>query len=296
MQRTRLALVLACLPASFADAQSIRLNDLLAPEATSSSVDEFVTNAVSGVVAHTSIEEDLVLYLGPADGSSNAISVSRSFLFFRTQFSPDGDWLLYRGVASPDYFSIPSLGGTPNNLSLDEGFVRQIEVTPDSASVIFIADREVFEPRELYLTSIDGSSPSRRLSEAMEPSADVTSFVIAPDGSAVVYTVTDASGLRLFSVGTSGSSAPVLLASGPEGTQAARIEVSPDSSTVVVELSGVDAVPSGIFSVALQGGAAPIRVSGSLPTFAEIELVGIAADSQEILYLADATFDETIEF
>ena len=85
------------------------------------------------------------------------------------------------------------------------------EVTPDGASVIYIANTGAPENDNLFRAPSDGSAPEIQLNPPPTPDGDVHSFRITPDSARVVYRGRENAGFELFSVPSDGSGTAVKL-------------------------------------------------------------------------------------
>lgn len=116
--------------------------------------------------------------------------------------TPDGSSFVYapdnpistiskRGAIRPKLYSISSSGGASTEIPVpapahDFSFGRQLEVTADGQTVIFIGDYDTLGKQELYSVPITGGTPTR-LNDDLPFAGDVTSFAISPDGASIAY-------------------------------------------------------------------------------------------------------------
>jgi len=121
-------------------------------------------------------------------------------LWWEYDISPDGSRVLYRADQETDgvyeIYSVPVAGPASQGVKLngtlpDDADVLSFRISPDSSTVIYIADQETDGVKELYSVPIQGGSPIR-LNHEMEYNYawlkdQVHSFAISPDSSTVVY-------------------------------------------------------------------------------------------------------------
>ena len=103
--------------------------------------------------------------------------------------------------------------------------------------VVYLAEQDTDEVRELYAVPIDGSAPPVRLNAELAPGADVTGFEVSANGARVVFLVNGA-GEGLYSVPIGGGE-PIVLndALGFYGfSGASGFHVDPTSSHVVFQV------------------------------------------------------------
>lgn len=113
--------------------------------------------------------------------------------------SADGRHVAYRADQRTnnvhELFSVPVAGGQPVRLNAplppggDVASSRhkpQIEISPDSAWVYFVADQHRNNRRELFRVPIEGGSPAR-VSPKLERWSDIRSFTVSPSGDHVAF-------------------------------------------------------------------------------------------------------------
>jgi Tol biopolymer transport system component len=159
------------------------------------------------------------------------------------------------------------------------GDVRELRVSPDATRVVYRADEDAFEVFELYAAPADGSVPAVKLNGALAENGDVIegAFAFSPDGARVVYLADqDADDVtKLYSVPSDGSAAPLKLnpplplGGDVDGYAGHRgFEFSPDGTRVIYAAEQtIDSQPE-LWSVPLDGSAAPVKLNGSVFSFA----------------------------
>jgi Tol biopolymer transport system component len=147
-----------------------RLHPALAPNGDvallSARIDPSSTTVVFGADAST--DDVLEVFAAPLDGSAAPIRLSGPM------------------IAGGDLWTRPTTDAW-----------QMLEVSPDGASVAYLADQDADEVVELYAVPLDGSAPARRLSGPMvaggdvrspaEPLDEVPPFRFRPDGRALTY-------------------------------------------------------------------------------------------------------------
>jgi len=217
----------------------------------------------------------------PLDGSTPARELAPARPAGRTisslWISPDGGHVLYLanhdspttvelysvpidGSQAPVRLNSPLVAG--GNVGVPTQLDRGIKISPNSSRVVFVADQDVDELRELYTAPLDGSAPSVEL-VSLSGASDVSDFQITPDSRHVLYradTLVNEK-VELFLVPIDGSGPSVKL-NGPLIAlgDVTGYFVTPDSQRVVyVADQEVDQVRA-LYSLTLAGGA-PLRIS-----------------------------------
>jgi len=230
--------------------------------------------------------------------------------------SADGRRVVYMADAVEDeayeLFGVPFAGGRePLELTSDLvrgpvlGDVLEHRVSADGAWCVYRADQDQDEKFELYRADAYGRGESLRLSAALGPGLDVSSFRLAPDGAEVLYRagVGAAGPTELWSVPTA-SGAPARRLSASGGHVSEDYAFTPDGATVVYAAS---ALPDGkfeLFSVRADGSTPPVKLSGTLTTGGRVfardvpsaePAFRLAPDGFHVVYAADARVFELHE-
>ncbi|MEQ1891682.1 MAG: hypothetical protein ABL998_04005 [Planctomycetota bacterium] len=268
------------------------------------------------------------LYAVPSDGSAPAVRLNaplppgggiggyvpdseyQSTLFVVT---PDGTRVVYAAEQETDdrteLFSVPADGSGPPvklNQSLQpDGDLRigsfagvPFHVTPDGASVLYVADAETDETFELYRAPVLGGAAPVKLSGTVVPGcavggkAENSYFVrsgkeLSPDGTWYVYTAdADTLGVNeLYAVRVDGSAPPVRLnVPYPADKDVRDFLVSPTSDRVLFRssssfLSDLDAAP-------IDGSAPAVRLGQRVESWDPNRGHGFTHDGTRALFAA----------
>ena len=149
----------------------------------------------------------------------------------------------------------------------DGGHIAGFAVSPDNAHVVYNADQDTQDVRELYSAPLDGSAAPIKLSGEMVEGGGLDQyndgFLFSPDGGRVVYRAdqdTDEVN-ELYSVPVDGSAAAVKLnAELPDGGGTGSYAISPDSQYVVYTANQDSADVFELYRVPLDGGAEPVKL------------------------------------
>ena len=126
--------------------------------------------------------------------------------------------------------------------------MHALAIDATGTRAVYIADQETAGRRELYSTTLDGSSAPVKISTGLvfgSGDQGVSEFEIRPDGTQVVFLADPSLGGGnddIYSVPISGSAAPVRLNSGsqapvtdfgisPDGTRAMFLAPAPNAAT-----------------------------------------------------------------
>ena len=152
------------------------------------------------------------IYRVPSDGSAPAVRLGPARVVAWT-LSPDGATVVYisnhRVTGIYEVFSVPLDGSrapvrlsgnmsTGGDVRWDVG--QPLQITPDSRTVVYLADQLVNDRFELFAVDIDGLTPSVVLNGPLAPDGDVQefgpripAFQLTPAGDEVVYLAQEAS-------------------------------------------------------------------------------------------------------
>jgi Tol biopolymer transport system component len=169
------------------------------------------------------------------------------------------------------------------------GNVSAFRVSPNGATVVFIADKDTLGLSELYAVPTNGSSVPTKISAGLTFAAGkigVSSFQITPDSTQVVFLADPATAAgvnEIFSVPINGSAAPVKL----NATAAAPVTgygITPNSAWAV--FFGVD---TSFGSGAVELYRAPIGTAASAAQISDVGQGNPAGDVVEALFSPDST-------
>ncbi|MEM8535191.1 MAG: Calx-beta domain-containing protein [Chloroflexota bacterium] len=223
------------------------------------------------------------------------------------RISPDSQWVIYFADAETDnvfeLYSVPIDGSSTSvklNTSFPVGSSGVSEVTyisPDSKQVVYIADQDTLDVRELYRVPINGGTPTK-LNGPLVADGDVFSFVITPDGSNVIYRADQETNdtYELYRVPLTGGNA-VKLASvlDNDGDISNYYLISPDSTYVVYAADREIDDEIELFSVPVAGGTSE-QLNDPLPINGDVALdFAISPDSSRVVYIAEQEVDEREE-
>jgi Tol biopolymer transport system component len=269
-------------------------------------------------------DDALEIYSVPLYGSAAPVRLGGLVQTFFSDLqnyaiAPDSSRVVYRADQETDrvleLYSIPIDGSAASqklNASLvTGGFVFDFAISADSRRVVYLADQETDQVFELYSVPIDGSAAPQKLNSspvpasgasefAMVPASGVSEFAISADSRRVVYRADQEGGAAaLYSVPLDGGAAPVLL--GESLSQPTTLDlaetyaIAPDSSRVVYlaaqDTAGVDE----LYSVPLDGSAAPQKLNGPLTASGQVTEFTLSADSSRVVYRADQETTEVFE-
>lgn len=218
------------------------------------------------------------------------------------EVSADGRHVLYTGEQIFDgvseLFSVrPGPYPAPIRLSGDlvaGGDVDRshVKATPDATRVVYLADQDTDQVRELYSAPLDGSAAAIKLNGPLGPSGQVRSFRIAADSQRVVYRAgpTASGNFELHSVRTDGSTSPVRLDTDPvSGGMVLQYAISPDGARVVYTADRDVDEQVELFSVPIDGSAAAVKLNGALPPGGDVGWIAFRPDSGAVAYTARET-------
>lgn len=232
--------------------------------------------------------------------------------------SPDGNWVVYIAEQdTPDaneLYSVPIQGGTSQRLNsaLPSGArVNRYEITPDSRRVIFQAPQEDVNVWELYSVPIQGpASAAVKLNPPLPPGGDVgftefdAVFLIAPDGSRVVYHADQETGglNELYSVPVEGPASegiklnPPIPQGGSLFVIYGAMEISPNSKHVVYRAALDTPGTFEIYSVPIAGpSTATVKLNGVMVPDEQISQFRISPDSSRVVYSGAQLQENVIE-
>lgn len=192
------------------------------------------------------------------------------------QISADSQRVVYMAAqettGQTELYSIPIAGPEGFWIKLNDalpagGDVSNLQISPDSTSVIYLADQAVNNLLDAWAVPIDGGTPN---------------------SSRVVYQATQDSAAfaEIYSVPLAGGSAVKLNPALPAGANPYALAIAPDSANVVYMADQINFGEVELFSVPLAGGAS-VRVSDDLAFGGNVTAFKIAPTSGFAFYIAD---------
>ena len=198
-------------------------------------------------------------------------------------------------IVSPAYAASIKLNGP----LIVDGDVSQFTVSPDGQYVVYLADQEMDQVRELYSVPITGGTSSKLNGPIVAGGNVFSSFVISPDSQYVIYRADQDidNVLELYSVPIDGSSTAVKLnASLPVGSSGVRssFHISPDSNRVIYLADQNTPTVAELYSVAITGGSTT-KLNDPLVADGQVLNYRISSDSTTVVYRADQETDGVTE-
>ncbi len=176
-----------------------------------------------------------------------------------------------------------------------------LSISPDSSRVVYLADQNFNDVREVFSVPIDGSAPAVALNGPLTSGGDVDTVLISADSSTVVYRADQLVNDRddMFARAIDGSGIPVRLNHDLDpGGKVVTSAISPDSSRVVYVAMDTAIGPSQLWSVPI-GGGTPVKINGTLVPGGNVDFGTsrpmISPDSTRVVYLADQETDTVNE-
>ena len=243
--------------------------------------------------------------------------------------SPDSARVVFRAsvanIATPELFSValaPSTvlptpitlsgsitaGGGVDSSGTLVGFTSSpIQITSDSATVLFVADRVSSGVHDLWSVPITGatvSAPLTNLSQILVNGGNLTAYEIAADGVRVVFSA-DRATVNLIDLWSAplapSATAPTITRLSPTFAnvfqRVAGFHISPTAPyTVVFRGDVLTATNDELFSVPINGSSAAVRISqSSMVTGGDVYDFHISPDGTRVLFSADAEIDGRFE-
>lgn len=223
--------------------------------------------------------------------------------------SADGSRVVYRAdqEVNDDFelWSVPIAGGavTKLNPSLvsggDVSFGNGIRISPAGSRVVYIADQEVDQMRELWSVPIAGGTATR-LNPTLVTGGSISQFFISPDSGRVVYKGDQEADDQpeLYSVPLLGGVAVRLTTLADKSFSVSDVTISPDSSRVVYISDQASLNVFEVFSNLLTGPTgAWTKLSPTLIPGGDvaIESLALSPDGSRVIYVADQLVDNVME-
>jgi Tol biopolymer transport system component len=186
-----------------------------------------------------------------------------------------------------ELFSVPLDGGAAplqinGQLPIGpvEGDVWRMALSSDGVRAVYVADQETDNVVELFSVPANGRGQPTKLCEDLEPSQQVNTFGITPEGTRVVYRVEELGGgpNRLLVVPIAGGPSTVLATGQGHGD----LLLDPTGTRVVFTMA--EGFVNKQFSVTLDGSSAPVELTGPRPSGSRIT----TPDGSRVLYVSAA--------
>src|SRR6185503_10713066 len=211
-----------------------------------------------------------------------------------------------------EVFSAPIDGSGPsirlNPPLIAQGDAWSLGIAPGGQRLAYLADAEFDGTVELYSVGLDGSGPVK-LNAALPLRGDVGNagfggplgVLFSTDGTRAVYWADQEVDevTELYSVPMSGAAPPLKL-SGPLAAGgdvvSTDLRVSADGLYVLFRADKAVDETFELWRAPLDGSAAPVRLSGTLPGAGDVLAYGLGNDATDprVAFLADAELDEQI--
>jgi hypothetical protein len=192
-----------------------------------------------------------------------------------------------------ELYGVPLLGGTSDRLSSTlgtNGSITLFRLSGDGLRAAYLADAQVDERFELFVTPCDGASSALKVSGTLLPGSDVQpDYAFGLGGSWLGYRVTGLGSNELHAAPADASLAPRRLdASPPTAGRVEAFALTPDGQRVVYRADALTPGTRELFAVPLRGGT-PRRVSGEMvPGGGVVSFLPFrpTADSRGVVYCA----------
>jgi hypothetical protein len=246
----------------------------------------------------------------PVPLSSNVIVNGISGL----SVSPDSRTVLYLQSDSTrnDVYSVPISGGISLKLSVGiqvSGTVFSFAVSPDGASVVYLADRDTDGVNELYRVPVGGGA-SVKVHPAFGVGRSVTQYAYTPNGSHIVYVADQNTDdvFELFAAPAAGGAAIRLSGTQVLEGDVQNFQIAPDGVRVVYEADQRTDGVNELFSALIAGGGVTnlnvtMVAGGGIGCRSTPFLFGsfiimrykVSPDSTRVVYCADQLINDDIE-
>ena len=215
--------------------------------------------------------------------------------------SPDGRWAVYwhdavvPGVV--ELYSAPADGSGPERRISGvqsyptRGSAIDFAVSPDSRTVVYLAEEESDGVLELFSVPV-GGGPTTKLNSELVSGGNVTHFEISPLGDRVVYRAAQDTEfvVELYAVTIQGG--PVTRLNGllNPGGDVQSFAISPLGDRVVYRANQQDALKDELYTVPIEGGTV-FKLNGALPTGGDVFSFEIGPLGARVVYSADQSID-----
>ena len=179
------------------------------------------------------------------------------------------------------------------------GEVLAYDISPNSNRVVYWADQDTDEVRELYSVPLTGGSPVK-LNDTLVSDGDVNLFRISPNSNRVIYQADQETDEvdELYSVPILGGS-PVklngpLISGGDVSEFLTGFAISPNSNRVIYQADQETDEVDELYSVPILGGS-PVKLNGPLISGGDVSKFEISPSGGRVIYLADQETDQVNE-
>ena len=311
------ACVLVLVPLRPALAQSIKLSPLLA---ASGDVSQYVFTPDGQRVlfaADPTTDDIFQLYTVPISGGVPLALTAwpQVSSVGSIQTSADSRYAVFSHVVGPvtEIYSVRTDGGAPvrlNSALVLSGTVAQYAITPDSNTVVYLADQQVDGRHELFRVPIAGGIATK-ISPALVAGGTISTFQLTPDGTRAVYLADQQTDdvFELFSLSVAGGASVRLSGNMTPGGSASSFQIASDGQRVVYLADQRTKDVFELFSALTTGGGVTnlngaMIAAGDVGCRPIIFFFGItfrvlffliSPDGKRVIYCADQIIDEDIE-
>jgi len=204
---------------------------------------------------------------------------------------------------APSLATLTATGPAPANYRLSGGSdiyqpVNSFVFSPDGQRVAYSIRRQGQSANEIHTVLVDGSAPPQPLNRTLADGDSVVQYIVAPDGSRIVYVT---SSMKLYSVPSDGSATETQLGERLDGgfsngvIESPGFAYSPDGLRVVYRAQD-DSGRFALYSVLADGSAAAIKLSGPLAPDTDVDFYFVVSpDSRCVVYLTGSEIDQTFD-
>ena len=225
------------------------------------------------------------------------------------QISADSQRVVYsvdqETTGQTELYSIPIAGPEGSWIKLNDtlpagGDVSHLQISPDSTSVIYLADQTTNNILDAWTVPIDGGTPTKLRPFITLAGSTVYEFSetpISPDGERVAFRAnfSDLDKYELWSARVDGTGAVTRInGTMNAGGNVTTLLFSPDSSRVVYRADQQSDEVFELYSVPSAGGSA-VKLNGALTPGGDVGADEISPDSSRVIYRADQQTDEQVE-
>ncbi len=225
------------------------------------------------------------------------------------QISADSQRVVYsvdqETTGQIELYSIPIAGPEGSWIKLNDtlpagGDVSSLQISPDSTSVIYLADQTTNNILDAWTVPIDGGTPTKLrpfITLAGSTVYEFSATPISPDGERVAFRAnfSDLDKYELWSARVDGTGAVTRInGTMNAGGNVTTLLFSPDSSRVVYRADQQSDEVFELYSVPSAGGSA-VKLNGALTPGGDVGAYEFSPDSSRVIYRADQQTDEQVE-